>query len=330
MKTKILTYLRDEKGYLSGQELCNRLGVSRTAVWKVIKQLQEEGYRIEAVKNKGYYLQETPDLLSASEITSRLTTQWAGRQLTYLEKTTSTNSVANKYAEDGKPHGTLIVADLQEQGKGRRGRGWYSGSGVNIYMTLLLRPVFSPDLASMLTLLMALSVSKALQKCCSQESEHKIQIKWPNDILCNGKKVCGILTEMSAQMDFINHVVIGVGINVNQTEIPENIINMATSLQKETGEKFQRSILIADIMKNFEEYYKEFEKIRSLCTVMDEYNKELVNCEKMVKVLGGKEDLTGIAKGINEKGELLILEESGIITPVFAGEVSVRGMFGYV
>ena len=195
-KSNILALLRDSRDYVSGQQLCDRFGVSRTAVWKVINQLKEEGYQIEAVSRKGYRLIESPDVLSRSEIASRLKTKWAGQCLYYLDETGSTNIDAKRYAEEGDPHGTTVVAEKQTAGRGRRGKYWESPPGTAIYMTIMLKPKFAPDKASMLTLVMALSVAEAI----SEETGLNAGIKWPNDIVVHKKKVCGILTELNVEI----------------------------------------------------------------------------------------------------------------------------------
>lgn len=328
MKTKILKLLRESEGYVSGQRLCEEFGVSRTAVWKVINQLKEEGYHVEAVKNRGYRIVDIPDILSEEELKSLLTgkTQWAGQEIYYFPDTDSTNIRAKELGEKGAPHGTLAVAGRQSAGRGRRGRGWESPPGCSIYMSILLRPQFLPSRAPMLTLAMAYSVAEALKKCTGQE----IGIKWPNDIVLNGKKLVGILTEMSSEIDYINHVVIGVGINVNMDSFSEEIAKTATSLRIETGKVMKRSTLIAEIMKHFERNYDTFLQSGDLSGIREDYNRLLVNCGKEVRILGAKEPYQALALGINDSGELLVRKHDGSEEAVYAGEVSVRGIYGYV
>lgn len=326
MKTEILTILRESVGYVSGQQLCEQMHVSRTAVWKVIEQLKKEGYTIEAVRNKGYRLTGSPDVMSSAEIESLLETAWAGRDVLYLDETDSTNVQAKKLGEAEGKHGTLIVSDRQTAGKGRRGRGWDSPSGASIYMSILLRPDILPDKAPMLTLVMALAVVRAVREITGEEAG----IKWPNDIVLNKKKICGILTEMSAEIDYINHVVIGVGINVNTEDFPEEIKKTATSLFIETGKKWKRSEFIAAAMKYFEEYYEIFLKTQNLKMLQEIYNGFLVNKDAQVRVLEPGNEFDGCALGINETGELLVRKSDGEITKIYAGEVSVRGIYGYV
>lgn len=326
MKAKILSILRETDGYISGQQLCERFRVSRTAVWKVMEQLKAEGYQIEAVRNKGYHLEKTPDVMWPAEIESLLDTEWAGRNVLYFSETDSTNTRAKRLGEEGAVHGTLTVAERQTKGKGRRGRRWESPPGSSIYMSILLRPDVLPDQASMLTLVMAQSVAEAVRSATGLEAF----IKWPNDIVVNGKKVCGILTEMSTEMERINYVVIGVGINVNTENFPEELAETATSLYLENGEKQLRARLAAEVLKKFEGYYKLFVESGNLSGMQERYNRLLVNRGREVRVLEPGHEYDGQAIGINETGELLIRIENGKIRKVYAGEVSVRGVYGYV
>lgn len=325
MKVQILRLLREAPEFISGQQLCEQLHVSRTAIWKVMNQLKEEGYEVEAVRNKGYRLMESPDITTEEELSSQMDTRWAGQELHYFQEIDSTNLEAKRLGEQNTPHGTIVIAEKQTAGRGRRGKGWESPSGSSIYMTILLRPELEPTHAPMLTLVMAMAVTKAIQ----QETELEAKIKWPNDVVVNGKKVVGILTEMSTEIDYINHVVIGVGINVNTQKFPEEISATATSLALEKGKQMRRSPLIVSVMQQFETYYERFIQSKDLAFLMEEYNHLLVNCNREVKVLG-KESYTGIARGINTKGELLVERENGETEVVFAGEVSVRGIYGYV
>ncbi|WP_456057260.1 biotin--[acetyl-CoA-carboxylase] ligase [Agathobacter sp.] len=326
MKEEILRLLRSADGYISGQELCNRFGVSRTAVWKAINQLKEAGYEIEAQQNKGYRLMAAPDLMTEAEIKSLLHTDWVAKEVLYFDTIDSTNTKAQELAEKGYPSGTLVVADKQESGKGRRGRSWVSPSGTGIFMTLMIKPDINPNNASMLTLVAALAVAKAITSVTGE----KAMIKWPNDIVVNGKKVCGILTEMNAQFDYINHIVVGIGINVHNESFPEEISRMASSLMIEAGGKrFHRAQIIAETMSYFEQYYDTFLKTQDLSALVREYDKLLVNRNKSVRVLDPKEPFDGKAMGITPKGELIVdtWESRKLVS---SGEVSVRGIYGYV
>lgn len=326
MKEEILRLLRSADGYISGQELCNRFGVSRTAVWKAINQLKEAGYEIEAQQNKGYRLMAAPDLMTEAEIKSLMHTDWVAKEVLYFDTIDSTNTKAQELAEKGYPSGTLVVADKQESGKGRRGRSWVSPSGTGIFMTLMIKPDINPNNASMLTLVAALAVAKAITSVTGEEA----MIKWPNDIVVNGKKVCGILTEMNAQFDYINHIVVGIGINVHNESFPEEISQMASSLMIEAGGKrFHRAQIIAETMAYFEQYYDTFLKTQDLSALVREYDKLLVNRNKSVRVLDPKDPFDGKAMGITPKGELIVdtWESRKLVS---SGEVSVRGIYGYV
>lgn len=326
MKAEILKMLRESGDYISGQQLCETLGVSRTAVWKVINQLKEEGYQVEAVRNKRYHIVDCPDVLSKEELQSRIDTTWAGQQVCYLSQTGSTNIEAKKLGEQGGLHGSLVVADMQNTGKGRRGKGWVSQPGTSIYFTILLRPEIEPSRAPMLTLVMAYSVASAIRETEGLDA----QIKWPNDIVLNKKKVCGILTEMSAEIDYINHVVIGVGINVNMTAFPEELRETATSLRIESGKAIKRAGLIAAIMSAFEKNYGLFLESVDLSGIRDSYNEILVNCGREVCILSPGQEYRARAIGINDTGELVVEREDGTTEDIFSGEVSVRGIYGYV
>lgn len=326
MKAEILKMLRESEEYVSGQKLCERFQVSRTAVWKVIKQLEKEGYQIEAVRNRGYRILEYPDVLSKEEIESQMQTDCFGKHVVYYEETDSTNTRVKQLAEQGAQQGTLVVADRQSAGKGRRGRGWESPKGENIYMSLLLRPKIEPSKAPMLTLVMAYSVALAIR----EQEELEVGIKWPNDLVVGTKKICGILTEMNAEIDYINYVVIGVGINVNVKKFPEELSEKATSLFNEQGKEVRRAVLMAKIMQLFEENYERFLKEQNLAFLQEAYNQLLVSRGREVTVLEPGHEYPAHAIGINETGELLVRKEDGKEEAVFAGEVSVRGIYGYV
>ena len=325
MKAEILTILKDTDGYVSGQELCERFGVSRTAVWKAMNQLKKEGYEIESVQNKGYHLVKTPDILSKNELVSIRKTKWVGTEICYFDVTDSTNTQAKSLGEGDAPNGTLVVAGKQESGRGRRGRSFESPAGTGIFMTLLLRPEIEPQNASMLTLVSALAVAKGIEHMV----DLPVQIKRTNDLVINGKKVCGILTEMSAQMDYVNYIVIGIGINVGNEEFPEEIKDVATSIYLESGKHVNRAMLIEKIWEEFEDYYELYEKTQDLSSLVKEYDSYLVNRGQKVRVLDSKEPYEGKAMGITDRGELIVdtWEARRLVS---AGEVSVRGVYGYV
>lgn len=326
MKAKILQALRETEGYISGQQLCEQFGVSRTAVWKAMNQLKEMGYEIDSVPNKGYCIRSAPDILNKNELLSLRKTAWIGDRLECFDVIGSTNTTAMQMAEEGAPHGTLVVADRQDNGKGRRGRGWVLPAGVAIAMSIVLKPrELHPGNAPMLTLVSALAVERAIL----QQTGMKPAIKWPNDIVIEGKKVCGILTEMSTQMDYINHIVVGIGINVHNTEFPEELSERATSLYLACHEHYSRAALVEAVCEYFEHYYEIFMRTQDMSGLLEEYNSYLANMGRMVRVLDPKAEFEGHALGISKRGELLVETAEGV-KRVDSGEVSVRGIYGYV
>ena len=388
-KKEILKRLTETEGYVSGQELCRMLQVSRTAVWKIIQKLKEEGYPIEAVTNKGYRLlsMEETDVFNREQIVGKLSTSWAGRPLIFKEETGSTNDDVFALAAEGYPHGTLVVAARQTAGKGRRGRTWISPEDGNIYMSILLKPDLRPEITPMLTVVMALSVYQAAQKLLSgqpssqqpsgstgtenvpadesaQESplesslEFSLEsplespaaendssadvpacrfgIKWPNDIVAsvNGgpyRKLCGILTEMRMEDSEISAITIGIGLNVNQTEFSSEIAENAGSFSLSMGRKINRAALTASIWNFFEQNYLLFVQKQDFSALRPAYEAGLVNCGKSVHVLDPKNPFTGTAIGINDEGELLVQpDDGGPVRVIGSGEVSVRGVKGYV
>ena len=324
MKAKILEELKQNNGYVSGQALCEKLNVSRTAIWKAINRLREEGYVIDSLPNKGYRIVSYPDILSENEIKSAIGTSLI-KNVIYFAGTDSTNNRAKLFGEEGKQDGTLVVADYQTKGKGRRGRSFESPGGKSIYMTLLLRPDISPVKASMITIVAAMAVRMGIEEACGVKSF----IKWPNDIVAERKKLCGILTEMSAEPEHINYVVTGIGINVNNDSMPKEIENVSVSVKMLTGKEYKRSVIIASVMKWFDVYYREFLQYGNLKGIRDEYNRNLIHMEKEVEILKGNSSYKARSLGIDENGQL-ITERDGQREAVISGEVSVRGVYGYV
>ncbi len=253
-------------------------------------------------------------------------TTWAGRPVCFYEELGSTNLQAKLDAEKGAKEGTLVVADMQTAGRGRRGRMWSSPPGTNVYFTLVLKPDYQVELASMVTLVMGLAVAQGIRETCGIEAH----IKWPNDIVVKGKKVCGMLAEMSTERDFIHYVVMGVGINVGQQDFPPEIAQTAICLEQACGHKVSRAEIIVNVMKAFEQYYDIFRRDGSLTGLLDQYNGLLAGRDGEVRVLDPKGEYQGISRGINSTGELLVEREDGTVEIVYAGEVSVRGIYGYV
>ena len=326
MKEQIIRFLQTSDGFVSGQEICNALGISRTAVWKYMNALREEGYEIESVTRKGYRLLQSPDLLRFQEIKAAIPGGLLGGEIRVFDTIDSTNEEAKRAALSGAPDGSLYVADNQSKGKGRRGRNWVSPKGKDIFFTLLLRPDLAPEDASMLTLVAALAGVNAAGRYTGAD----FQIKWPNDIIINGKKICGILTEMSLEMSEIDYVIVGIGWNLNRTEFDEDIKSMASSVLLETGHPVNRAGFLAVFVEEFMALYSRFLEQRDLGFCMGDYNRRLINIGREVKVIQKQEEFIYLSKGINERGELLVEDKQGNQKTILSGEVSVRGLYGYV
>lgn len=318
MKSRVLEMLRAAEGYISGEGISNKLGISRNAVWKHINKLRSEGYGIESVTNRGYRLNSSPDVISAEKIQQGLGTEFIGRKIVCMEETDSTNNAA-KAASD-MPDGTLFISEIQTGGKGRLGRAWVSPKGTGIWMSLLLKPELLPEDVSQITLIVGMAVAKSIG--CGAK------IKWPNDVVIGTKKVCGILTEMSAEIERVNYVVPGIGINVNMESFDGELREKATSMYIETGKKFERCAIIRAFVEKFEVLYKKF-LTGGIATLAEDYRKLCVTIGKEVSVIYPGRIVNGKAVDINDRGELIVETENGIIT-VGSGEVSVRGMYGYI
>lgn len=239
-------------------------------------------------------------------------------RIEYFEELESTNEYAKNCSQDR----TVIIANSQTKGKGRLGRSWSNNPGEAVTMSIFLKPDIEPETASMLTIVLAMAIKKTI--------DIDTMIKWPNDVVCNGKKIAGILTEMSVQGREINYVIAGIGINVNVQKFDEDISDKATSLFLETGRKYDIKTIVDRVLECFDEYYEVFLKDRDLKGIKTEYNKFLANKDKEVQIISQQEDIKGIARGINDSGELLVELLDGSVYTVRSGEVSVRGIYGYV
>ena len=258
-------------------------------------------------------------------ISNEIQTEWAGKTVHFAKEIDSTNEWCKRLSKEDAIHGTLAVAEFQSAGKGRLGRRWVVPEGNSIMMSILLRPDFEPRFASMLTLVMGLSVAQAVK-----ELGVDVSIKWPNDVVVSRKKICGILTEMGIEEGKIREVVIGVGINVNLAEIQEELKDKATSLYLETGKIYDRNRLIGLVMGKFEKNYEKFVQTCDLSLMIDDYNMMLANKCQSVRILDKLDPYEGVALGIDREGELLVRVADGRIRKVCSGEVSVRGLYSYV
>lgn len=322
MRKRILDLLRASAGEpVSGEEISKQLEVSRTAIWKHVQSLKNEGYSIESVPKKGYILLESPNRLFPQEILSRLQTKWLGHSIVYKDLIDSSNNLAKKIANEGCEDGMIVVAEEQGAGKGRLSRGWISPHAKGIWFSVVLKPPFLPEEAPKCTLMSAVAVVKAINKIPGV----KAAIKWPNDILLLGKKLVGILTEMSAEFGHINYVVIGIGINTNATpeDYPEEVRPLAVSIADAATAPFTRVELLADILKNMEELYEKV-LVEGFKPVLEEWKQYSCTLGQEVKVIAPDKTYLGTAIDIDEEGLLMVRKEDGIVEKVVAGDVSIR------
>lgn len=319
---RILELLRRQEGFLSGEDIGRELSITRAAVWKGIKKLREEGYEIEAVTNRGYRLTNPETMYNKRELEQGLKTKTMGQSIYFYEETDTTNNRARELALEGAPEGTLVVAEKQTAGRGRRGKVWESPLGTGIWMSLVLRPQIAPTEASVLTLLCGLATAEAIEA----ETGLSAGIKWPNDILINGKKAVGILTEMDCEMSEVHFVIPGIGINVNTASFPPEIAEIATSLYLECGKTVSRRRLVHKVLERLEEHYETFLRTGSFAAMLEDYRKHCITLGKEVHVLG-REPFFAEALDITPEGELLVCRaDNGKEEVVFSGEVSIRGV----
>lgn len=319
---RILELLRRQEGFLSGEDIGRELSITRAAVWKGIKKLREEGYEIEAVTNRGYRLTNPETMYNKRELEQGLKTKTMGQTIYFYEETDTTNNRARELALEGAPEGTLVVAEKQTAGRGRRGKVWESPLGTGIWMSLVLRPQIMPAEASVLTLLCGLATAEAIEA----KTGLSAGIKWPNDILINGKKAVGILTEMDCEMSEVHFVIPGIGINVNTASFPPEIAEIATSLYLECGKTVSRRRLVHKVLERLEEHYETFLRTGSFDAMLEDYRKHCITLGKEVHVLG-REPFFAEALDITPEGELLVRRaDNGKEEVVFSGEVSIRGV----
>jgi BirA family transcriptional regulator, biotin operon repressor / biotin---[acetyl-CoA-carboxylase] ligase len=320
-RSAILGVLRSRVGqFVSGEELGRQLSISRTAVSKQIQKMRQEGYDIESTVSQGHRLKRLPDLLRPEEVCPRLTTSILGTEIYYYSEIGSTNDEAKKRAVAGCPEGTLVITEAQLGGRGRLSRGWFSPAAKGIWFSLVLRPPFPPQEAPKCTLMAAVALNRAIRDIAGIPCG----IKWPNDILCNGRKLVGILTEMSSEMDAINHIVIGMGINVNidAGEIPPELEGIATSISMETGVPVSRIDLFVRVLERMEELYV-LVRTTGFGGVLAAWRQESVTLGRWVNVIAPDKSYAGKALDIDSDGALLVETAEGV-ERVLAGDVSIR------
>ncbi len=322
--------------YISGERLCQALSMTRAAIWKRMEKLREEGYRIEGLGKKGYRLVPVPDSLLPGYIAAELTTRWAGRgDIFYAQEVSSTNTWLKEKAREGAARGSLAICEKQTQGKGRLQRQWDAVEGENLLQSLLLRPTLPIEQAPLCTLAAAAAIAQAIE-----DTVPGLQagIKWPNDIVLNGKKCVGILSELSGDMDGIHFIVMGVGVNANQLTFGGELAEKATSLRIERDTligaqaataPIDRRVLLVHYLRRMEQLMCALEK-DGLPGILPEYQRRSVTLGARVRVIDAKGEFIGTAEAVDETGALIVKDEWAKPRRVLSGDVSVRGVMGYV
>ena len=321
LSSELLKLLKDDGGIVSGEQLSRSLGVSRTAVWKHVAGLRADGYRIDALPSQGYQLRAEPDQLQAREIQADLGDDCLlGRQLICCAETSSTNTDAFRLAEEGAVEGTVVLADRQLAGKGRLGRRWESPAGVNLYCSVVLRPQLPPYEAPQLTFLSAVAVARSIVLTTGLQPA----IKWPNDLLLNGRKVAGLLNEMNAETDQVGFVILGIGVNLNMQaeQFPADLRTPATSLMLEAGAPVSRRAFAVHLLRELDQEYERFLQ-QGFGPVREEWTRYCNAFGRDVRVLVGTETLQGAFVGIDHDGALLMQLADGRIERILSGDVTV-------
>lgn len=321
MKTRILSLIKDHyPSYISGEEISKILGVSRTAVWKHVQKLRENGYQIESHSRVGYRLVQAPDKLYRDELMELLHSLIIGRNIVYRETVGSTNELAKELAQKGAEDGTVIIAEEQTAGKGRMGRQWFSPAGKGLWFSVILKPEISPVDAPKLTLVSAVAVAKTLR-----ELGIPAGIKWPNDILIHDRKLAGILTEMNAEFDRVHYLVVGMGVNVSlgNESLPAELSDIATSLEDHTKSDCSRIQVLASLLNNLDAVYRDFSEGR-FAQILTQWKEMSITLNRTVRIVNIGDIDEGIAFDIDEEGALLLMKENGTLKRIMSGEVSLR------
>ena len=314
LQEKILDFLKRKQDYISGDQIAQRLDITRQALWKHIQELKNLDYDIVAVPHLGYKLLSSPDRLFTFEVTKNLDTEFIGRKIYYFDAVSSTMYVAMQLGIKGATEGTLVLAEQQTKGKGRLGRNWFSPKYKGLYLSLLLKPEIAPMDTAILTLLAAVSICEAVKVTTGLDT----QIKWPNDILLHNKKVGGILTELNAEMDEVNFLIIGIGLNVNNDK--KTLVSGATSLKEQKKENINRISLLQEILRKIEINYLSF-KEKGAGQIIEKWREHNITLGRRIKVYSHKEHIEGEAVDIDMDGGLLLRRDSGATEKVMAGDV---------
>jgi len=322
--TEILSAMRRAgEGGASGAELAQKLGVTRAAVWARIEELRTLGYEIEASPHQGYKLVGTPDRLHADDLLSRLAgkTRVVGRDIRVFLETTSTNDVIDKLARDGVKEGVVVLAEAQTKGRGRLGRKWLSAAGKGLWLSVLLRPALRPQAATQVTIMAATAVSRAIRR----QTGLAPAIKWPNDILLNGRKAVGILTELHGELDRIDYLMVGIGVDVNLSpaDFPPELRRMATSLRQELGSPVDRAELAAALVRELDADYQRISD-GQFTALAGEWADQCVTLGKTVRIQIGDRVVQGRAESLDEDGALLVRTEHGRLERIVGGDVTLE------
>lgn len=303
---------------ISGTRIASEIGVSRSTVWRWVERLREVGVRLKGKPNTGYFLERVPDILTPDLLRQQIRGSLFAKRIHHFFRTDSTNRVAMELGYAGEAEGAVVLAEEQTAGRGRAGRSWHSERATGIYLTLLLRPRISPVQAPLLTMMAGLSAHSAVQSLTGLN----VDVKWPNDLMLNGKKLGGILTEMHAETTMVRFVIVGIGINVNQEKFPGELSGIATSLRAETGKSESRLELLARLLGEFETDYNRFLR-EGAKSVVDRFTRVSSYARgKKVRVTNGGETFVGITAGLGPEGLLQVNREDGKVVTILAGDVS--------
>ncbi|WP_163654125.1 biotin--[acetyl-CoA-carboxylase] ligase [Listeria sp. PSOL-1] len=319
-REQLLALFSEKRGeFISGEQMASFLGCSRTAVWKYMSALRKEGFIIEAVRNKGYRLEASTDQFSKDAISLGLKTKLIGQELTVLNVVESTQQVAHLAVSNGACSGAVIIADEQKGGKGRLKRSWDSQKGQGIWMSIILKPDIPLQKVPQFTFIASLAVTEAI----TQLTNLKAEIKWPNDVYIGKRKVCGVLTEMQADAESVHAVILGIGVNVNQVEFPDELVNKATSLKQELGTKVSRRKVIQAILFYLEKYYLLFIE-QGFAPIKILWEERALSFGKTLRVTTMQEKITGVALGISDTGVLLVQDDTGKIHHIYSADIEMN------
>lgn len=303
---------------ISGASIAKEIGVKRQTVWRWIETLRESGVNVKGHPRSGYHIERVPDVLAPQLLLPHLRGTSLAKRILHFFQTESTNDVAMRLGETGEPQGTVVIAERQTAGRGRAGHSWISEKSVGIYTTILLRPAISPMQSPTITLAAGLAAYDAI----AEETGLQLDIRWPNDVMLNGKKVCGILTEMQAELDRIHFAAVGIGINVNQSKMPTELTGIATSLRVETERTHSRLELLARLLRHLDHYYNEF-VAQGAAPIVKRFAEVSSYVQgKRVRITSGTQSFVAVTAGLEPTGILRVKRDDGRIEPIISGTVS--------